>query len=74
MGFDLEILVRLYWNKVFPLFYPVKVNYPVGGLSNFRMVRDNVRVSWSFSRLCAGMLLRLPLLIAIKIKRGKERR
>jgi hypothetical protein len=74
MGFDLEILVRLYWNKVFPIFYPVKVNYPVGGFSNFRMVRDNVRVSWAFSRLCAGMLLRLPLLIAIRIKRGKERR
>lgn len=72
MGFDLEILVRLYWNRVFPAYYPVKVFYPVGNLSNFHMVRDNVRVSWAFCRLCVGMLFRLPLLIAIRIKRGKE--
>jgi glycosyltransferase involved in cell wall biosynthesis len=71
MGFDAEILVRLYWKKVFPVFYPIKVSYPPDGVSNFRMVRDNIRISCMFSRLCAGMILRLPLLIARKIKRGK---
>jgi hypothetical protein len=74
MGFDPEILVRLYWNKVFPVFHPIKVSYPPDGVSNFRMVRDNIRISWMFTRLCAGMLLRLPLLIARKIKRGIESR
>jgi len=69
MGFDAEILVRLYWKKVYPLFYPVKISYPAGGISNFRLVRDNIRISWMFTRLCAGMLLRLPLLIAWKIRR-----
>jgi len=72
MGFDPEILVRLYWNKVFPLYHPVRVSYPSDGVSNFRMVRDNIRISFMFSRLFIGMLLRLPLLIAIKIKRGKQ--
>jgi glycosyltransferase involved in cell wall biosynthesis len=73
MGFDVEILVRLYWNKVYPVFYPVRVKYPAGGISNFRMVRDNIAISLVFCRLCTGMLLRLPLLIFRKIKRGKNR-
>ncbi|GBU28106.1 hypothetical protein R84B8_01664 [Treponema sp. R8-4-B8] len=72
MGFDPEILVRLYWKKVFPVFHPIKVSYPADGVSNFRMVRDNISISLMFSRLCIGMILRLPLLIAIKIKRGKK--
>ena len=68
MGFDTEILVRLYWKKVYPLFYPVKIVYPPGGVSNFHLVRDNIRISCMFSRLCVGMILRLPLLIAGKIR------
>jgi len=68
MAFDAEILARLYWNKVYPLFYPVKVNYPPGGVSNFRLVRDNIRISWMFTRLVTGMILRLPVLIVRKIK------
>ena len=63
MGFDPEILVRLYWIRVFPIFYPVKINYPKGGISNFRTVRDNVRISWMFTRLCIESLLRLPQLL-----------
>jgi len=72
MGIDAEILVRLYWKKVFPVFHPIKVSYPADGVSNFRMVRDNIRISLMFSRLCVGMILRLPLLIAGKIKREKK--
>jgi len=66
MGFDTEILVRLYWNKVYPVFFPIKVRYPEDGVSNFRVVRDNIRISWVFTRLCVGMLFRLPLLILRK--------
>jgi len=72
MGFDPEILVRLYWNKVFPVFHTIKVNYPVGGVSNFRVVRDNIRISFMFSRLFLGMILRLPPLIARNINRRKK--
>jgi glycosyltransferase involved in cell wall biosynthesis len=64
MGFDPEILVRLYWKKVFPVFHPVKVNYPADGISNFHIVKDNMRISWTFTRLCIGMLLRFPVLLA----------
>jgi glycosyltransferase involved in cell wall biosynthesis len=71
MGFDAEILVRLYWTRVFPVFLPVKVCYPQDGVSNFHPLRDNLHISWMFSRLCIGMLLRLPVLLAIKISRGK---
>jgi len=74
MGFDPEILIRLYWNKVFPVFHPIIINYPPDGVSNFRNVRDNIRISLMFSRLFVGMILRLPLLIALRKKRGKERR
>jgi glycosyltransferase involved in cell wall biosynthesis len=73
MGFDPEILVRLYWNNVLPVFHPIKVIYPQDGISNFNIVRDNLRISWMFTRLFAGMLFRLPLLIAQKIKRRKKK-
>ncbi len=70
MGFDAEILVRLYWKKVFPVFYPVKVSYPSGGVSNFRVFQDNLRISWMFTRLSVGMLLRFPMLIILRVKRN----
>jgi glycosyltransferase involved in cell wall biosynthesis len=72
MGFDPEILVRLYWKKVFPVFHPIKVSYPPDGVSNFHMVKDNIRISFMFSRLFIGMILRLPLLLARKINRRKK--
>jgi len=74
MGFDSEIIVRLYWDNVLPVFHPVKVIYPQDGVSNFRMIRDNLHISWVFTRLLAGMLLRLPLLVVRKIKRRKRGR
>jgi hypothetical protein len=73
MGFDAEILVRLYWKKVFPVFHPVKVSYPEGGVSNFHVLHDNLRISWMFTRLCAGMLMRFPMLLFLRVKRGAGR-
>ncbi|MDR1318147.1 MAG: glycosyltransferase family 2 protein [Treponema sp.] len=70
MGFDIEILIRLYWDRVPMFFYPVRVTYPAGGISHFRAVRDNVRISWVYTRLCCGMLLRFPLLLGRAFKRG----
>jgi len=73
MGFDAEILVRLYWKNVVPVFYPIKVSYPSGGVSNFRVFQDNLRISWMFTRLCAGMLLRFPMLLILRVKRNAGR-
>ena len=73
MGFDPEILVRLYWKKVFPVYHPVKVSYPEDGISNFNLVRDNLRISLMFTRLCIGMLLRLPLLFVLALQRRNKK-
>ncbi|MCL2179321.1 MAG: glycosyltransferase family 2 protein [Proteobacteria bacterium] len=69
MAFDTEILVRLSWAGVPLVFFPVKVRYPQDGVSHFRLFWDNARISWMFSRLCCGMLLRLPLLLLRKWKK-----
>jgi glycosyltransferase involved in cell wall biosynthesis len=71
MGFDIEILVRLYWKKIPLIFHPVRVNYPADGISHFRPVRDNMRISWAYTRLCCEMLLRLPFLLARNLRKGK---
>ncbi|MDR0585469.1 MAG: glycosyltransferase family 2 protein [Treponema sp.] len=62
MGVDAEILVRLLWQDIPLIFHPVRVIYPPDGISHFRPVRDNIRISWVFTRLFCGMLFRLPLL------------
>jgi predicted LPLAT superfamily acyltransferase len=69
MGFDAEILVRLQWQGVPLVFYPVRVTYPKDGISYFHMVRDNIRISWVFTRLCCGLLVRLPLLLYRRLRK-----
>lgn len=73
MGFDTEILVKMVWYDVPLLYLPVKVYYPEGGKSNFRMVRDNLHISWMFVRLTFGMIVLLPFLLARKVKKGFEK-
>ncbi|MCL2243182.1 MAG: glycosyltransferase family 2 protein [Treponema sp.] len=73
MGFDPEIMVRLYWKEIYPVFHPIKVIYPQGGISNFNAVWDNIRISWTFTRLCIGMIVRIPILIIRKIRRRKNK-
>lgn len=63
MGFDIDILVRLIWRGVPYQFYPVRVTYPEDGISNFHAVRDNIRISWVFTKLCCGMIVRSPVLL-----------
>lgn len=60
MDFDTDAMVRLYWAGVDSLFLPTRVRYPEDGVSHFRMVRDNARMTWLHIRLVTGMLLRLP--------------
>lgn len=72
MGYDIDILVRLYWRKVPVVSESVKVFYPSDGVSNFHAVRDNLRIAWVYTRLCIGMILRLPVLIVRCIKRNRR--
>ena len=69
MGFDSEILVRMIWADVPVIYKKVRVTYPEGGKSNFRVVRDNIHISFMFTRLTFGMLARFPWLMARKIRR-----
>ena len=61
MDFDPEIAVRLVWAGVPVESVPTRVTYPEGGTSHFRMLEDNLRLSWLHTRLFLSMLLRLPV-------------
>ena len=66
MDFDTEILVRLHWRGVPMRWLDTRVVYPVGGVSHFRLWRDNILISCMHARLFFGMLFRLPLLLSRK--------
>jgi predicted LPLAT superfamily acyltransferase len=63
MDFDTEIMVRLYWAGTPSRFLPTRVRYPEDGISHYRMLRDNARMTWLHVRLIAGMLPRAPMLL-----------
>lgn len=63
MDFDIEVMVRLYWQEVPVVFVPTKVIYPSGGRSHFMVFRDNWLISKMHTRLFFGMLWRLPKLL-----------
>ncbi len=68
MDFDIEILVRLYWRGVQSHFVETKVIYPEQGTSHFRALEDNLRISWMHTKLCFGMLIRLPNLLFRRVR------
>lgn len=70
MGFDIDILVHFIWKGIPVVQSPVKISYPKDGVSNFRVVRDNVHIFLAYTRLCIGMMFRSPVLIFRAIKRG----
>lgn len=74
MGYDIDILVHLSWAGVPVISESVKVSYPKDGISNFRMVRDNLHISGTYARLCIGMFFRFPKLVYRNIKRGRSER
>jgi glycosyltransferase involved in cell wall biosynthesis len=60
MEFDIEILVRMVRRGTPVVNLPVAVRYLTaeeGGVSHFRMVRDNARFSWMHCRLCTEGIL-----------------
>jgi glycosyltransferase involved in cell wall biosynthesis len=60
MDFDIDIIVRLYWEGVRVINLPTQVSYPLDGVSHFRMWRDNLMISKIHARLFFGMVARLP--------------
>jgi len=72
--FDVEAVVRLCWRGVRPINLPAQVRYfraDEGGVSHFNYWRDNALLTWMHLRLFAGLLLRLPILLA---RRRRARR
>ncbi len=70
MEFDPELTVRLQWAEVPIENVPTRVRYFEGGVSHFKMVRDNLRLTRCFARLFFEMLLRSPQLL----RRARRRR
>lgn len=67
MDFDIEIMVRLFWQKIECRFIPTAVEYPEDGISHFRAFEDNVLISWMHTKLFFGMLIRIPSLLLRKL-------
>jgi len=68
MDFDIEIMVRLYWQGTVSRFLPTKVIYPQDGISHFQPINDNILISWMHTRLVFGMFIRSPRLIWRNLK------
>ncbi|WP_192828617.1 hypothetical protein [Methylocucumis oryzae] len=64
MDFDIDIVVRLYWQGLDMVNIDTAVRYPLDGVSHFRMLEDNVLISKKHAQLFFGMLWRLPRLLA----------
>ena len=61
MDFDVEIPVRMAWNRVPIINLPVPVRYlseDEGGVSHFQPLRDNLRFSWLHTKLCTTVFFR----------------
>ena len=73
--FDAETAVRLCWRGLPLVNRPVKVRYfraDEGGVSHFRYVRDNLLLAGMHSRLLLGFLVRLPRLVARRLRRPSD--
>lgn len=68
MDFDIDIVVRLYWQGLDVINLPTKVQYPLDGVSHFNMLDDNLLISRKHAQLFFGMLLRFPKLLLRHIK------
>jgi len=62
MEFDIEIAVRMVWNRTRTINLPTKVRYLTaaeGGVSHFHMLGDNARISWMHTRMVVLAILRV---------------
>ncbi|MFY8275204.1 glycosyltransferase family 2 protein [Pseudoalteromonas sp. SSDWG2] len=70
MDFDIEVMVRMYWQGTPSVFVETQVIYPENGVSHFQPLNDNLKISWLHTRLFFGMLVRIPKLLFFKPKVG----
>ncbi len=63
MDFDCEFIVRWVWRGYALQQLQTRVIYPENGSSGFRIIRDNMLITWMHTRLFFGMLRRLPRLL-----------
>jgi glycosyltransferase involved in cell wall biosynthesis len=63
MDFDIEVVVRLYWQGVNVINIDTEVQYPLDGISHFQMVQDNLLISGKHVQLFFGLLWRWPRLL-----------
>ncbi|MBZ9559936.1 MULTISPECIES: glycosyltransferase family 2 protein [unclassified Modicisalibacter] len=63
MQFDTELPVRWVWAGREVINLPVRVHYPLDGVSHFAMGRDNALLVLMHLKLFAGLLWRLPRLL-----------
>lgn len=71
MDFDTELLVQLNWRGLRVVEHPVRVTYPEGNVSNFRMLSDNVRISAMHTRLVLQAPVRVPIRSARRALLGR---
>jgi hypothetical protein len=67
MDFDVDILVRLYWERIPMRWIATKVTYPLDGVSHYDMLRDNLRMARLHAKLLIEFLPRLPQLLWHKL-------
>jgi glycosyltransferase involved in cell wall biosynthesis len=63
MSYDIDIVVRLYWQGTDAINIETAVHYPDDGVSHFRLWHDNVMISKTHAKLFFGMLVRMPQLV-----------
>lgn len=69
--FDPEAAVRLSWRGVKVVNLPAPVQYftpDQGGVSHFRYLRDNILLTWMYTRLFVGFVIRLPMLVMRRLQ------
>lgn len=69
--FDVEAVVRLCWRGIPMVNLPAAVQYfsaADDGVSHFKYWRDNTLLTWMHLRLLAGFVLRLPILLARRVR------
>ncbi|AIL33264.1 glycosyltransferase family 2 protein [Basilea psittacipulmonis] len=59
MEFDIEILIKLHWEKATFIWVPTQVTYEENGVSHFKALKDNLLISSMHARLFFTMLARL---------------
>ena len=68
MEFDIEIIVRLYWQGADVINIETEIQYPSDGISHFRMLQDNLLISGKHAQLFFGMLRRFPRLLLRRLQ------